>query len=155
MSRSYFAVGIDPGAVMGVAAIGMTNSTIRVLETASLTTVHDLHRWLSNYGVPDVTAVEWWAYQGPNRARGVPHAAEACGRVGAALDLFARPYTPYTRAEVLKSLNLKANANKNAVLARIRVLAQTDPKRPMKNDHEADATATAIAGLNRIAWEQF
>ncbi len=153
MSRSLFAVGIDPGATIGVAAVGMT-STIRILETASLGSVRELHRWLSNYGTPDILAVEWWVYQGPKRAKGVPEAAEACGRVAGLLEYVSRDYTCYTRAEVLQSLALKSNANKGTLIKRLVALADIDPRRLPANDHEADAAAVAITGLNRMAWER-
>jgi Holliday junction resolvasome RuvABC endonuclease subunit len=148
VSRSIFAIGIDPGATLGVAAVGLT-STLRVLETQSLSSVRELPAWLAAYGAPDVVAVEWWAFQGVRRARGTSEAAEAAGRVSGALEILNVAFDRYTRAEVLQSLSLRPNANKSTVMQRIAALAELQGNATIRNDHEADAVAAAITGLNR------
>lgn len=153
-SRSLFAVGIDPGTTIGVAAVGLT-TTLRVIETRSLRSVAELHRWLATYGVPDVIAIEWWEYQGARRARGTSQAAEQAGRVAGALEVLGRPAEHYTRSEIFQSLGLRANADKRTVEDRVTALVDFHRGQEPSNDHEADAVAAGIAGLNRLRMKEF
>lgn len=153
-SRSLFAVGIDPGATLGVAAVGLT-TTLRVLETRSLHSTAELHRWLATYGIPDVIAVEWWEYQGARRARGTSEGAEAAGRVAGALEALGHPFERYTRSEIFQSLALRSNADKRTVLRRVTALVDFQRGQEPSNDHEADAVAAAITGLNRLRMKEF
>lgn len=143
-------LGIDPGKDLGVARVDVDQQ----IQVIMCDTWHDVAGFLqlgqcpANYR-PKV-AIEGWEYQGAKKSRGVPHQAEAYGKIIGILEGFAVPYVTVRRGQVLSSLGLRRSANKQAVLRAIRSL--TTGVRPC-NDHEADAVAVAIAGASVHALE--
>lgn len=136
--------GIDPGKSLGFARVDIGRK-ITVIECTTLTGVEQLHPYLDLVG--SKIAVEWWEYQGPAKSRGVPHQAEAAGRVAGYLTALGLTFTPVKRGDVLSALSLPRNSNKLKVRATIHAL--TGGVRP-SNDHEADAVAVAIAASNQL-----
>lgn len=147
-SHGTFMLGFDPGQYIGIARVHV-GQTIHV---HACLTIRSMREFLASFGVVShlcpPAAIEWWEYQGSAKSRGVPHQAEAAGRVAGFLDAHDHPYVTVKRGEVLSALNLPRNANKNAVRQAVRAL--TTGVGP-SNDHEADAIAIAIAGASR--WE--
>ncbi len=141
-------LGIDPGKQLGIARVDV-GQVIRVVMCDTwdgLGGFADMLKALGPKIIDGQVAVEGWEYQGPAKSRGVPHAAEAYGRVVGVLDAFGVPYITVKRGDVLASLSLPRSSKKAAVRSTIRAL--TSGARP-RNDHEADAVAVAIAGSNR------
>ena len=137
-------LGIDPGKQLGVARVRIERSLV-VIDCATLASVTELREHLE---LVERVAIEWWEYQGPKKSRGVPHAAEAAGRVAGYLDAIGVSYTVVKRGDVLTRVGLTRSAKKEAVRRTIRAL--TNGACP-SNDHEADAVAAAIAGAGVLA----
>jgi Holliday junction resolvasome RuvABC endonuclease subunit len=141
-------LGIDPGKQLGIARVDVSQ-VIKVQMCDTWTDFGGFAQVIKRLG-PEIidgqVAVEGWEYQGAAKSRGVPHAAEAYGRVVGVLEALGVPYVTVKRGDVLSSLNLPRSAKKASVRSTIRAL--TSGARP-RNDHEADAVAVAIAGANR------
>jgi Holliday junction resolvasome RuvABC endonuclease subunit len=139
-------LGIDPGRKCGVARVdvGPTITVVMCQTWTDLSGFVQIGRMAED--LRPLIAIEGWEYQGAAKSRGVPHAAEAYGRVAGILDAFGVPYVTVKRGDVLSSLNLHRSSKKASVRSTIRALTSGASPR---NDHEADAVAVAIAGANR------
>lgn len=151
-------LGIDPGDPTGVAIVEVGAQAPFVVQQYAEVPAKGLHDWLANAlcfnagsgeQFPHVIAIEDWRYYSTKRGRkGTSQAAFATGRVVGAVEATGRDYVLVDRPDVLRGLNLPANASKKFCESAVRVWVGWQ-KGPKVSSHIIDAIAAAIAGANR------
>ena len=149
-------LGIDPGQQTGLAWIeespGGTFSLLGA-QTVALDALIPVCVLSPAHSAVDLVVVEDWEYQGPKRARGVPHQAFAVGYVCGVLAANGRTPLRVTRTVVLSALGIpRAGKARVAAFAR-RLVTPATPElmASERTEHEWDAVAVAIAGLGMYA----
>ena len=147
-------LGIDPGQQTGLVRLEeQPDGKFRLLSARTCALDQLIQSSALAPDDVDLVVVEDWEYQGPKRARGVPHQAYAVGYVCGVLA--ANGCTPLrvTRTVVLSALGIpRAGKARVAAFAR-RLVTPATPElmASERTEHEWDAVAVAIAGLGMHA----
>lgn len=160
MSHTFRLLGVDPGNRTGLAAIDVVGSNVgapatsiafvcsTTVDLAGLSAaVLRLEADSRTLGLRFFAAVESWQWQGPKRARGVPHAAFAAGYASGTLAARGIEHVLVTRTEALRGVGLRTSANKAAARRAAHALLPGFTG----DEHAADAAIVALGSVGRFS----